>query len=423
MSRHHLLFAYASLAVAAVLMVAGCSPSPSAAPAPAAAPPAPQVAVLTVQARPVPLKTILPGRTAPTLIAEVRPQVTGLVQTRNFREGAEVKAGEMLYRLDPATYQAAYDSAKAALARSEAARATARLKAARSKELVALKFVSQQDYDEAAAALQQAEADVTAAGAAVETAQINLGYTKVTAPISGRIGKSSVTAGALVTANQPTSLATIQQLNPIFVDVTQSSGDVLRLKRALAKGELKKTPANAARVSLMLEDGSKYSLEGSLQFSDVTVDQSTGAITLRALFPNPQGDLLPGMYVRAVVEEGVRDDAIVIPQQAVMRDNKGDPLALVVGPDGKVEQRKLQTARTLGSDWLIDAGLKPGDRIIVEGLQRARPGSTVQAVEFTPPTTAAPNAPPAGSAPAAATQAPEKSSQQDSKGAGKAPQS
>jgi membrane fusion protein (multidrug efflux system) len=378
MSRPYALFILAGLALAASAGLTACSPS--AAPAPAA-PPAPQVGVLTVQPRHVALKTILPGRTAPTLIAEVRPQVTGLVQARNFKEGAEVKAGAALYQLDPATYRAAFDSAKAALARAEASRATARLKAARSKELVALKFVSQQDYDEAAAALQLSEADVSAAGAAVETARINLGYTKVTAPISGRIGKSSVTAGALVTANQATALTTIQQLNPIYVDLTQSSADVLRLKRAFAKGELKKTPANAARVALLLEDGSTYSQEGSLQFSDVTVDQATGAITLRALFPNPQGDLLPGMYVRAVIEEGVREGAIVVPQQAVTRDNKGDAIALVVGADGKVEQRKLQTVRTIGSDWLIDAGINPGDRVIVDGVQRARAGIQVQAVE------------------------------------------
>lgn len=402
MSRPYALFMLASLALAASAGLAGCSPS--AAPAPAA-PPAPQVGVLTVQPRQVALKTILPGRTAPTLIAEVRPQVTGLVQARNFKEGAEVKAGAPLYQLDPATYQAAFDSAKAALARAEASRATARLKAARSKELVALKFVSQQDYEEAAATLQLSEADVTAAGAAVETARINLGYTKVTAPISGRIGKSSVTPGALVTANQATALTTIQQLNPIYVDLTQSSSDVLRLKRAFAKGELKKTPANAARVALLLEDGSTYSQEGSLQFSDVTVDQTTGAITLRALFPNPQGDLLPGMYVRAVIEEGVREGAIVVPQQAVTRDNKGDAIALVVGADGKVEQRKLQTARTIGSDWLIDAGINPGDRVIVDGVQRARAGIQVQAVEAaaapagnTPATPAAPAAPADGKA-------------------------
>ena len=413
MSRIPALFSYAGLAVGACAALSGCSPS--AAPAPAT-PPAPQVSVLTVQPRQLALKTVLPGRTAPTLIAEVRPQVTGLVQARNFQEGAVVKAGAALYQLDPASYQAAYDSAKAALARADASRATARLKAARSKELVALKFVSQQDYDEAAAALQLAEADVLAATAAVETARINLGYTKVTAPISGRIGKSIVTPGALVTANQATALATIQQLNPIYVDVTQSSADVLRLKRAFAKGELKKTLADGARVALVFDDETRYAHEGSLQFSDVTVDPTTGAITVRALFPNPQGDLLPGMYVRAVLEEGVRDNAIVVPQQAVARDNKGDPIALVVGADGKVEQRKLQTTRTVGSDWLIDAGLKAGDRVIVEGLQRARPGALVQAVEAAPAQVAPANAAAPAATEAAAGKGPESKS-------GKAPQS
>lgn len=392
MPRLHRLFTYTGFALAASAGLAGCSPS--AAPSPAA-PPAPQVSVLTIQPRLVALNAELPGRTAPTLIAEVRPQVTGLVKARNFQEGAEVSAGMVLYQLDPATYQAALDSAKAALAKAEATRVSARIKAKRMKELVEIKFVSQQEYDDAEAQLQQAEADVAAATAALETARINLGYTKVTAPISGRIGKSAVTPGALVTANQANALAVIQQLNPMYVDVTQSSADLLRLKRAFAKGELKKAPNNAARVALLLEDGSPYGQEGLLQFSDVTVDQTTGAITLRALFPNPRGELLPGMYVRAVIEVGVREGAIVVPQQAVARDNKGDPIALVVGADGKVELRKLQTARTLGSEWLIDAGLQAGDRVIVEGVQRARPGALVQAVEAPPATAAPAPAPPA----------------------------
>jgi membrane fusion protein (multidrug efflux system) len=391
MSSLYRLFTYAG-ALAASAGLSGCSPS--AAPAPAA-PPAPQVTVLTIQPRHVALTAELPGRTAPTLIAEVRPQVTGLVKSRNFQEGAQVSAGMVLYQLDPATYQAALDSAKAALARAEATKTQATIKAKRTKELVELKFVSQQEYDEAAAQLQQAAADVAAATAALETARINLGYTKVTAPISGRIGKSVVTPGALVTANQATALAVIQQLDPVYVDVTQSSADLLRLKRAFAKGELKKATSNAARVALMLEDGSPYGPEGSLQFSDVTVDQATGAITLRALFPNPRGDLLPGMYVRAVIEVGVREGAIVVPQQAVARDNKGDPIAMVVGGDGKVELRKLQTARTLGNDWLIDSGLQAGDRVIVEGVQRARPGAQVQAVEASPAPVAPAPAPPA----------------------------
>ena len=399
MSRILSLPGCAGVALAAVAGLAGCSPAGAPQPASQAAP---QVGVLTVQSRPVAIKTVLPGRTAPTMIAEVRPQVTGIIQSRNFREGAEVRAGTLLYQLDAATYQAAYESAKAAAAKAEASMQTARLKADRYRELVAIKFVSQQDYDEAAASLRQAEADVAATRAAVEAARINLGYTRVVAPISGHIGKSSVTAGALVTANQQTALVTIQQLDPIFVDVTQSSAEMLRLKRAMAKGELKKTPANAARVALQLEDGSQYGQEGLLQFSEVTVDPGTGSITLRALFPNPRGDLLPGMYVRAVIEEGVREGAIVVPQQAVTRDTKGAAIAMVVGADSKVEVRTLQTARTLGSDWLIDAGLKPGDRVIVDGLQRVRPGAVVQAVERGDPN-AAGAAPAAGAPPAQST--------------------
>ncbi len=378
-------------------MLAACGQS--AAPPPAA-PPAPQVSVVTLKPRSVALTTVLPGRTTATTIAEVRPQVTGIVQTRTFKEGGEVKAGTVLYTLDPATYQANYDSAKAQLARAEANREAMRLKAARTKDLVAQNFVSQQAYEDAAAALQLADADVGAAKAAVESARINLANTRVTAPVSGRVGKSTVTPGALVTANQATAMVTIQQLNPIYVDVTQSSADVLRLKRAMDKGEIRRTPSNEARVGLLFEDGTKYGREGTLQFSDVTVDPTTGAITLRALFPNPEGVLLPGMYVRATVEEGVRENAILVPQQAVTRDNKGDATTLVVGADGKVELRKLQAARTLGSDWLVDAGVQAGDRVIVEGVQRARPGAVVQANEVTgAPATA--NVSPPGAAGAA----------------------
>jgi membrane fusion protein (multidrug efflux system) len=350
----------------------------------------------------VAITTELPGRTTATLVAEVRPQVTGIIQSRNFAEGAEVRQGAQLYKIDPATYQAALDSARAAQVKAEANLQTARLKAQRYKELVAIKAVSQQEADDAAAALQQGEADVAAARAAVQTARISLGYTAVTAPISGRIGKSAVTPGALVTANQATPLATIQQLDPVYVDVTQSSGAVLRLRRAFASGTLQKTADNAARVKLLFEDGSAYALEGKLQFTDVTVDPSTGAITLRALFPNPKGELMPGMYVRALVEEGVRENAITVPQQAVMRDTKGEATALVVGADGKVESRRLQTPRTLGDQWLVDEGLKAGDRVIVDNLQRVRPGSVVQPVEralaATPPNTAAPAAAPAAGA-------------------------
>jgi membrane fusion protein (multidrug efflux system) len=394
MSRLSALLAPACVTVVASAVLAGCGRS--AAPPPAAPPP-PQVSVVTIKPRSVALTTVLPGRTVATTLAEVRPQVTGIVQTRTFQEGSEVKAGTVLYTLDPATYQAAFDSAKAQLARAEANREAMRLKAVRTKELVAQNFVSQQAYEDAAAALQLAEADVQAAKAAVETARINLANTKVTAPVSGRVGKSAVTPGALVTANQSTALVTIQQLNPIYVDVTQSSADVLRLKRALERGEIRRTPRNEARVGLLFEDGTKYGHEGALQFSDVTVDPATGAITLRALFPNPEGILLPGMYVRATLEEGVRENALLVPQQAVTRDNKGDAIAMVVGADGKVELRKLQAVRTIGSDWLVDGGVAAGERVVVEGLQRARPGTVVQASEVSAaPATA--NATPGGAA-------------------------
>ena len=398
------------LVVTAVMALSACSKSEAPAPAGSGAP---QVGVVVIQPQRVALTTELPGRTAATMVAEVRPQVTGIVQARRFTEGGEVKAGQVLYQIDPATYKAAHDSARATLARAEATLQTARLKAQRFKELVAIKAVSQQEADDAAAALQQGEADVASARAAVDSARINLGYTSVTAPISGRIGKSTVTAGALVTANQALALATVQKLDPVYVDVTQSSGAVLRLRRAFASGTLQKASDTSARVRLLLEDGTPYPMDGKLQFTDVTVDPSTGAIVLRALFPNPKGELLPGMYVRAIIEEGVRDNAITVPQQAVTRDGKGDATALVVGADGKVEQRRLQTARTLGDSWLIDDGIKAGDRVIVDNLQRVRPGAQVQPVEralaTTPPTSAASgtaNAAPAAASSGAATKAP-----------------
>lgn len=385
--------------IAVVAVTAACD----GAKAPPAEQSAPEVTVLTVKPQSVVIKTVLPGRTAPTVIAEVRPQVTGIVQSRTYNEGAEVKAGTTLYRLDPATYQTAYDSARAAVAKAEASVETARRNLARAKELFDIKFVSQQAYDDAATTLRQSEADLAGARAAAEAARINLAYTNVVAPISGRIGKSTVTAGALVTANQPTPLATIQQMNPMYVDITQSSNEALRLRRAMASGELKRAREDAARVTLQLEDGTSYPHEGTLQFSDVTVDASTGAITLRALFPNPESILLPNMYVRAVLEEGVRDNAILVPQQAVTRDTKGQAIAMVVGANNTVEARTLKTARTLGTQWLIDAGLQPGDRVIVEGLQRASPGATVQPIEASAPSAAA--TPAAAIAPTAATPA------------------
>lgn len=359
----------------------------------AAMPPAgpPEVGVVTVQSQRVALTTELSGRTAANLIAEVRPQVGGIIKKRLFTEGSDVKAGQVLYQIDPASYEAAHASARATQARAEATLGVVRLKAERYQDLVKIKAVSQQDNDDAQAALKQAEADLAAAKAAVETARINLAYTKITAPISGRIGRSSITDGALVTANQATALATIQQLGTMYVDVTQSSAELLRLKQTLASGMLKKDSATAqARVKLLLEDGSPYPLPGTLKFSEVTVDQSTGSITLRAVFPNPKQVLLPGMFVRAVLEEGVNEQAILVPQRGVTRNPKGDAMVMVVGAEEKVEPRVIQVVRTVGENWLVSDGLKPGDRVILEGLQKARPGTPVKAVPFGAKPAAAP---------------------------------
>jgi len=342
----------------------------------------PEVGIIIVKPERVALTTELSGRTSAYLIAEVRPQVSGIIKKRLFTEGSDVKAGEVLYQIDPATYQAAYNNAKASLTRAEANVVPARLKAERYKELVKINAVSKQDYDDVSAALKLTEADIDAAKASVETARINLDYTKVTAPISGRIGRSTVTDGALVTAGQPAALSTIQQLSSMYVDVTQSSADLLRLKQNLASGLLKNNATTQARVKLMLEDGSVYPLSGILKFSEVTVDQSTGSITLRAIFPNPKQTLLPGMFVRAIVEEGVNDNAVLIPQRGVTRNPKGDAMVMVVGTDEKVEPRPIKVARTVGDNWLVSDGLKAGDRVILDGVQRARPGSSVKAVPF-----------------------------------------
>ena len=352
----------------------------------------PEVGIIIVKPERVALTTELSGRTSAYLIAEVRPQVSGIIKKRLFTEGSDVKAGEVLYQIDPATYQAAYNNAKASLTRAEANVVPARLKAERYKELVKINAVSKQDYDDVSAALKLTEADIDAAKASVETARINLDYTKVTAPISGRIGRSTVTDGALVTAGQPAALSTIQQLSSMYVDVTQSSADLLRLKQNLASGLLKNNATTQARVKLMLEDGSVYPLSGILKFSEVTVDQSTGSITLRAIFPNPKQTLLPGMFVRAIVEEGVNDNAVLIPQRGVTRNPKGDAMVMVVGTDEKVEPRPIKVARTVGDNWLVSDGLKAGDRVILDGVQRARPGSSVKAVPFS----VAPTAPSAG---------------------------
>ncbi|MFS2163272.1 efflux RND transporter periplasmic adaptor subunit [Variovorax sp. Varisp62] len=368
-------------ALASTCMLVACGKPPG---GPPPAPGTPEVGIVTVQPQSVAITTELPGRTSPFLIADVRPQVGGIVQARKFREGSDVKAGEALYQIDPATYKATYDSNLAALAKAQASLRTTRLKAERYKELVAIKAVSQQDYDDAAASLQQGEADVASAKANVETSRINLAYARIEAPISGRIGKSSVTPGALVTASQSTALATIQQLDPIYVDVTQSSAAMLQLKQAMARGDLQKSGTNAAKVKLLLEDGSAYPLEGKLEFSDVTVDQNTGAITLRAVFPNPKADLLPGMYVRAVLQEGVKEQALLVPQQAVSRDSTGKPLAYVVDAQHKLQRRALETERAIGDQWLVRSGLQAGDKLVVDGQQQAASGVEVKTVQWSP---------------------------------------
>jgi len=384
-------------AILAAAMLAACGKPPG---GPPPAQGTPEVGVIKVEAQQVVFSTELPGRTVPFLIADVRPQVNGIIMARKFREGSEVKAGEALYQIDPAIYKATHDSNIAALAKVQASLKTTRLKADRYKELSEIQAVSKQDYDDADASLGQGEADVAAAKANVETSKINLAYTRVTAPISGRIGKSGVTAGALVTASQATALATIQQLDPIYVDVTQPSAAMLRLKQAMASGELQKSGANAAKVRLMLEDGSAYPIEGTLEFSDVTVDQDTGAITLRAVFPNPKADLLPGMYVRAVLQEGVKEQGLLIPQQAVSRDSTGKPTVYVVGADNKLELRPIETDRAVGDKWLVRSGLQAGEQLAVDGLQRASPGAEVKVVPWAPKAQAAAASTQAAAAPA-----------------------
>ncbi|MBN1103622.1 MAG: efflux RND transporter periplasmic adaptor subunit [Deltaproteobacteria bacterium] len=384
----------------------------------------PEVATLTVSAQSVVLTTELPGRTSPYLVAEIRPQVSGLIQKRLFTEGSDVKAGQILYQIDPAPYQAALDNAAANLmatqknadraraaleagianvTRQRATLGLARINRERFEEAFKEKAVSAGQRDQTAteaevaeAALQAAEAQVESdrkaiaaaeaaikqAEAALEATRINLNYTKITAPISGRIGRSSVTVGAIVTAYQPQAVATIQQLDPIYVDVPQSTTELLRLQRRLDDGRLSRDEKNQKKVDLLLEAGRVYPLEGTLQFRDVTVEPTTGSVILRVVVPNPEGVLLPGMFVRAVLKDGVSEQAILIPQQAVSRDSKGNPLALVVDAEGKVQQRMLRLDRAIGDKWLVTSGLGPGDRVIIEGMQKVRPGASVKEVPF-----------------------------------------
>ncbi len=384
-------FSISCIILALSMLLSGCGKQKSAGQAPPPGPP--EVSVITIKPQRTALTSELSGRTSPMQIAEVRPQVGGIIQKRLYTEGTDVQAGQLLYQIDPAPYQAAFDSARAAQARAEASVNTIRLKEERYKELVKIKAVSQQDFDDVHALFRQGEADVAATVAAVDAARINLAYTKVKAPISGRIGRSTVTDGALVTASQTAPLATIQQLASMYVDVTQSSSELLSLKRNLASGQLKNSSATQARIKLILEDGTPYPQTGTLKFSEVTVDQSTGSITLRAVFPNPKQTLLPGMFVRAIVEEGISEHAILVPQRGVTRNPAGEAMVMVVGAEEKVDPRVIKVIRTVGDNWLVSDGLKPGDRVILEGLQRARPGTAVKAVPFDSKPTAIPSVP------------------------------
>lgn len=355
---------------------------------PGGAMPPPQVTVVTLRAEPLTLTRELPGRTSPVLVAEVRPQVSGIVKTRSFSEGGMVRAGQTLYQLDDAVYRAELANAEAALAKAQAALEAARLASKRAGELRAIDAVSEQERENAVAAERSGEADVAAAKARVARARLDLQYSRIASPITGRVGMSAVTPGALVTANQAEPLATVQQLDPIYVDLTQSSAAWLQLQREIAAGNMQ-AGGNGMPVSIVLEDGTRYAQQGQLKAADVTVDEATGSFALRVVVPNPDGVLRPGMYVTAVLPEATVAQAVLAPQQGVTRDAKGDATALVVGADGKVELRPVKVSRTIGDRWLVEDGLHAGDRVIVEGVQKVQPGMAVQAVE-------------AGAAPAAA---------------------
>lgn len=339
------------------------------------------VTIQIVKPESVPLMVELPGRTSPHMVAELRPQVTGIVKQRLFIEGSVVSAGQMLYQIDPASYQATYESAKAMLAKADANFETAKLKAKRYRALAKISAVSKQAYDDVSVAEKQAQADVAAAKASLDKAKIDLDFTHVISPITGRIGRSSVTVGALVTANQSTALAVVQQLDPIYVDVTQSSAEILRLNRSIESGKLGNTENSAVPVQLMLEDGSIYDIEGKLAFSEVSVDPATGSVTLRAVFPNPKEQLLPGMYVRAKITQGIQANAFLVPHVALSHDPRGNPLVMLVNAENKVEPRIVKAEQSIGDKWVVTEGLVAGDRVIIEGLQKARPGASVKPEE------------------------------------------
>ena len=373
--------AFAASTIAFSLSLAGCGKSANGG---AGGPPPPaEVTVVTLQPQRVTLTTDLPGRTSPYRIADVRPQVNGVLQKRMFIEGDSVQEGQQLYQIDPAPYQAAYDSAEAQLAHAKAAVTSAQFLVDRDKQLLAGNAVAKQDYDNAVSALLQSQADVASGDAAVETARVNLTYTRVLSPITGITGRS-VTEGALLTIGQTTALVTVQQLDPIYVDIPESTAILLRLRRELASGQIKTSGDNQAPVSLTLEDNSTYEEIGRLQFSEVTVDQGTGSVILRAIFPNPKKILLPGMFVTAHLEEGFVENAMLVPQQGITHNARGDATALFVNADNKVEQRTLTTSRAIGDKWLVTDGVQAGDRVIVEGLQKVQPGATVSPKEQAP---------------------------------------
>jgi membrane fusion protein (multidrug efflux system) len=370
------LSCFAIAVLLADIVMAGCG-SKSA----TTAPPPPDVSVVTVRRGSAPITTELPGRTSAYLVAQVRARVDGIVLKREFTEGDDVVAGQRLYQIDPAPYVAALNSATASLQKAQANLASMNAQAERYKVLVAANAVSKQDYDNAVSAQGQAAADVATSKAAIEVAKINLGYTSVVSPITGRIGPSLVTQGAYVQASTATLMATVQQIDPIYVDLTQSSVAGLQLRRDAVAGQLKLNGPDQAKVSLLLEDGRQYKRTGVLQFTDITVDQGTGSVTVRALFPNPHALLLPGMFVRARIEEGVNENAILVPQVGVTHDPKGQASALVVGPDNKVASRQLQLKGTSGDQWVVEGGLADGDRVIVSGVQKVQPGVVVHAIE------------------------------------------
>ncbi|MDY0162909.1 efflux RND transporter periplasmic adaptor subunit [Desulfobotulus sp.] len=361
-----------------VLLLAGCQTSysePSSQP-----PPPPEVGTLTLQHETLALSTELPGRTSAYRIAEIRPQINGMIQKRLFEEGTDVKEGQILYQIDPSPFQVAHESAKASLGKAEANLPPARSRVERYRDLLQDNAVSHQDYEDASAALLQVQAEIAYWKSAVDAARINLDYTRIKAPFPGRIGRTQARTGTLVTAYQPTALSTVQQLDPIYVDVTQSSAELLRLTRSLQSGLLNEDKEKSTRVRLLLEDGTPYPLEGRLQFRDVTVDPATSSFSLRIVVPNPDHVLLPGMFVRAVIQEGTTDQAILVPQQGVGRNPKGEPVALVVDEKNTVQQRALVLNRAIRDQWLITSGLAPGDRLIVEGLLKVRPGMQVEPV-------------------------------------------